>query len=149
MEYFWLGRLETNFSEISIGIHTLSFNKNPFQNVVKMAAIVSRYTSVHVAVFDLDNGLSPLPCHANYLNQCWIIMDYAIGKKCRWKFKKEPAVFSQEMHLEMSAAKWEPLCLGLNVLTNEFEWMKNSSVAVESLCTPSRLDELSKFVNFI
>ena len=49
--------------------------------------------------------------------QCWNIVDLNIRDKFQWNVNRSSYIFSQEMHLKMSPAKWRAFGLGLNVLT--------------------------------
>ena len=48
--------------------------------------------------------------------QCWNIVNSTHRNKLQWNLKRNSYIFIQEMHLKMWSAKWQPFCLGLNVL---------------------------------
>ena len=56
-----------------------------------------------------------MPSH--YLNQCWNIVNWALGNKLQWHFIKIYAFPFKKMHLNMLSGKWQPFCLDLNVLS--------------------------------
>ena len=53
---------------------------------------------------------------SDYLNQCWDIVNWALGNKLQWKFNQNSNISFKKMHLKMSSVKWRPFYLGLNVL---------------------------------
>ena len=55
-----------------------------------------------------------MACH--YLNQCWIIANWAIGNTLQWNFNHNQYIF-KKMHLKMSSVKWRPFCPGGDELT--------------------------------
>ena len=50
------------------------------------------------------------------LNQWWNIVNSNHRNKRQWKLKRNHIFSFKKMHLKISAAKWRPFCLGLNVL---------------------------------
>ena len=55
-----------------------------------------------------------LPSH--YLNQFWNIVNWTLRNKLQWIFFEMLAFSFNKMLLKMSSVKWQPFCLGLNVL---------------------------------
>ena len=88
---------------------------------------------MHVCVSKLningsDNGLAPTMWQTiHYLNQWWNVVNWTLRNKLQWNFKWNPYIFIQEMYLNVSSAKWRPLCLCLNVLNHlpiwEIKWI--------------------------
>ena len=48
----------------------------------------------NLTIIASDNGSSP----SHYLNQCWIIVDWALRKKVQWKNNQNSFIFIKEMH---------------------------------------------------
>ena len=53
---------------------------------------------------------------SHYLNQCWDIINWTLGKKLRSNLNEIHTFSFQKMHLKMSSGKWRPFCRGLNVI---------------------------------
>ena len=51
---------------------------------------------------------------SHYLDQCWVIVNCILRNKPQWN--QNTKLFIHKMHLKISSAKWQPFCLGLNVL---------------------------------
>ena len=57
----------------------------------------------------------------HYVNQCWLVVNRILENKLQWKVNLLIIIKIQQfsitkMRLNMSSAKWQPFCLGLNVL---------------------------------
>ena len=58
---------------------------------------------------------------SNYLNQCCNIVNQTLGNKLRWNLNRNLYIFIQENAFE-NIWKWQPYCLGLNVLIMNQHW---------------------------
>ena len=47
---------------------------------------------------------------SRYLNQCWLIINWAPGNRFQWHLNQSTIIFIQE-----NVRKWWPFCIGLNV----------------------------------
>ena len=55
--------------------------------------------------------LVPWTAPGHYLNQCWNIVNWALGNKFQWNLNRNVYIFIQEMHLKILSGKWRPFCL--------------------------------------
>ena len=53
---------------------------------------------------------------SHYLNQCWNIVNWALGNKHQWNLNRILYIFIQENVFEILILEWRSFCLGLNVL---------------------------------
>ena len=85
----------------------------------------------HICVGNLttigsDNGLTPGRCQAIIWTNAGILLIGPLGTNFS-EFVFDIHAFSfKKMHLKLSSAKWQPFCLGLNVLKFEQEWIITS-----------------------
>ena len=68
-----------------------------------------------------DNGLSPGRRQAIIWTNAGILLIRPLGTNFNEIFIKIQIFSFKKMHLKMSAAKWRPFCLGLNVLLAQLE----------------------------
>ena len=66
-----------------------------------------------------DNGLSPGRHQAIIWNNDGILSIWLFGTKFSEILIKFLTFSFKQLHLKMSSAKWQPLCLGLNVLNSQ------------------------------
>ena len=77
---------------------------------------------MHIHISELtiigsDNGLFVAwLALSHYLNQCWNIINLTLRNKLQWNVNRNSYIFSQENTFENAILKWQPFCLGLNVL---------------------------------
>ena len=125
-----IGPLGTNFNELLIAIHTFSYKKILFENVVwKMAAIClglnvlthwGRVTHICVSYWTIigsDNGLSPGRHQAIIWTNAGILLIRTLGTNFSEILSEIHKFSLKKMHLKTSPGKWRPFCLGLNMLT--------------------------------
>ena len=55
-----------------------------------------------------------MPSH--FLNQCWVIVNWAPRNKLQWNFNQNIKLFFSKMRLKMASAKWRLFRLGLDEL---------------------------------
>ena len=77
----------------------------------------------HICVSQLtnigsDNGLSPGRRQAIIWNNAGLLLNEPLGTNFSEISIRIQTFSFKKMHLNMSSAKWRPLCLGLNVLTH-------------------------------
>ena len=95
--------------------------------IIQLLLILSALTHwgrvTHICVGNLtiigsDNGLSPVRRQAIIWtnDELLLIEPLALRNKILWKFNRNYNIFIQENAFEVSSAKWQPFCLGLNVL---------------------------------
>ena len=78
-----------------------------------------------------DNGLSTGRRQAIVWTNAGILLIKPLGTNFSEILIEIYTVLFQKMHLKMSSEKWRPLCLGLYVLTVQFE--------TSGVCTPTKL----------
>ena len=71
-----------------------------------------------IIIIGLDNGLSPGRRQAIIWTNAAILLIGPLGTNFSEIFIEIQTFWFKKMHLKMSAAKWWPFCLGLNVLTD-------------------------------
>ena len=47
-----------------------------------------------------------------HLNECWVIVNWALGNKFQWKFNQYTKLFIHDNASENIVCKWRPLCPG-------------------------------------
>ena len=77
---------------------------------------------MHICIVNLtmvgsDNGLSPGRRQAIIWTNAWILLIEPLGTNFSEILIKIHKFSFKKMHLKMLSAKWQPFCLGLNVLT--------------------------------
>ena len=70
------------------------------------------------AIIGSDNGMSPSRCQAISWTNAEILLIGPSGTILSENFIKINTFSFKKMHLKMSSGKWQPSCLGLNVLNN-------------------------------
>ena len=55
---------------------------------------------------------------SHYLNQWQNIVNWTLKNKIQWNFNRNSYIFIHENAFENMSGKWQPFCLGLNVLTD-------------------------------
>ena len=80
-----------------------------------------------LTIIDSDNGLLPGRRQAIIWNNAGILLIGPFGTNLSEIFIKIHTFWFTKMHLEMSFGKWQPFCLGLNVLTH-WGWDKRVSI---------------------
>ena len=138
---FWLGlnvligALRTDFSEIVSEIHTFSFKKMHLktsstklwqfcldQNVLTLWGRVTHICVSKLTSIGSDNGLSPGRRQAIIWTNTGMLLIGPLRKKFNGILIEIPTFSFKEMHLKMPSGKWQPFCLGLNVL----KWINNT-----------------------
>ena len=56
------------------------------------------------------------PLSNHYLKQCWDIINWTLTNKLQLTLNPIYAFSVKKLHFELSSAKLQPFCLGLNVL---------------------------------
>ena len=75
-------------------------------------------TSMQAALFHIALTHLPLVPYIcvgesdDYLNQCWVIVNWALKNKLQWHFNLKKYISFTIMHLKISSAKWRPYCPG-------------------------------------
>ena len=70
---------------------------------------------------------------SHYLNQCWNIVNWTLRNKLKWDFNWNSNISFMQMHLKVLSGKWQPFCLGINVLmTNSYH---SSLVQIHTVVT--------------
>ena len=82
-----------------------------------------------LATIASDNGLSPGRRQAIIWTNVGILSIESLGTNISEIFIKIRAFSIKNMHLKMSSGKWQPSCLGLNVL-NYGEWYKYKCIFI-------------------
>ena len=72
-----------------------------------------------LTIISSDNGLSPGRCQAIIWTNTGILLIGPLGTNFSEISFEIYAVSIKKMHLKISSWKWQPFCLGLNVLTRE------------------------------
>ena len=89
------------------------------QNVLISAANWGRVTHIYVnkqTIIGSDNGLSPGQCQAIIWTNAGILLIGPLGTNFN-EISIEIHILSfKKMHLKLPSGKWQPFCLGLNVL---------------------------------
>ena len=70
-----------------------------------------------LTIIGSDNGLSPWQCQAIIGTNDGILLIRLLGTNFSEILIKICTISFKKMHLKMSSEKWQPFCLGLNVLT--------------------------------
>ena len=78
------------------------------------------YASVNRAIIGPENGLSPDRRQAIIWTDDGILLIGPLGTKFSEIVNKIHAFSFKKMHLKMSSGKWQPSCLGLNVLMLQY-----------------------------
>ena len=73
------------------------------------------FSKLNIIASDND-GLVAWPAPSHYLNQCWNIVNWTLRNKLQWNFNRIRTFSFKKIRLKVSSAKWQPCCLGLNVL---------------------------------
>ena len=82
-----------------------------------------------LTIIDSDSGLSPGRRQAIIWTKAGILLIQALGTSFH-EILNEILIFSfKKMHLKMSSAKWQPLCLDLNVL--KYSYSKHTSLSTQ------------------
>ena len=77
-----------------------------------------------VTIIVSDNGLSPGRRQAIIWNNGGIMLIVPLGTNFTGILIAIHTFSFKKMHLKMSSGKWQPFCLGLNVLTSKhFQWL--------------------------
>ena len=78
---------------------------------------------VEISIIGSDNGLSPGRRQAIIWTNAWILFIGPLGTNFIEILIGVHTFWSKKMHLKMSSGKWQPFCLGLNVL--KVMWYKD------------------------
>ena len=80
-----------------------------------------------LTIIGSDNGLPPDRCQAIIWTNAAIWLIRTLGTNFSEILSEIHSFSFKKMHLKMSSAKWQPFCLGLNVLTavEVGTWMSN------------------------
>ena len=76
-----------------------------------------------LTIIGSDNGLVPTRRQAIIWTNAGILLIGPLGTN----FNRNSYIFIQETHLKLSSGKWQPFCLGLNVLTH---WGRDNMAAI-------------------
>ena len=76
-----------------------------------------------LTIIGSDNGLVPTRRQAIIWINAGILLIGPLGTN----FNRNSYIFIQETHLKLSSGKWQPFCLGLNVLTH---WGRDNMAAI-------------------
>ena len=81
----------------------------------------------NLTIIDSDNGLSTDWQNAIIWTNAWILLIGPLWRKFNGILIEIHIFPFKKMHLKMLSAKWQPLCLGLNVLTTIYIQCINES----------------------
>ena len=70
-----------------------------------------------LSIIGSDNGLSPGRRQAIIWTKAGILLIWPLGTNFNEMLIEIHTFSVKKMHLKMSSAKWQPFCLGLNVLS--------------------------------
>ena len=107
-------------SECSLYFHNVDFkNMNPScfcTSFLTDWGRVTIYASVNVwsLVQIMASCLVSVPSF--YLNQCWSIVNWMLGKEIQWNFNRNYTFSFKKMNFKILPGKCQPSCLSLNVL---------------------------------
>ena len=90
-----------------------------------------------LTIINPDNGLSPDRRQAIIWTNAGILLIQAPGTKFSEIFSKIHKFSFKKMHLKISSAKWQPFCLGLNVL-KLLVWIHGSLNTTKSIFPQSK-----------
>ena len=105
-----IGPLETNFSEILIEIHTFSSKK------MHLKMLSAKWRPFYLGLNVLRKWHVVCSVASHYLNQCWIIVNWALRNKLQWNLNRNSYIFIQEnafenVVCEMASILSRPQCV--------------------------------------